>query len=119
MSDTDLGISPVVPPDPLGQAGGVRRTITDKITHGPNLQRAARDFESIFLHKIMEEMRRTVPESDLLDSGMGDQVQGMFWFYLAQDMADKGGLGLWKELARQVQQMTGDPSPQPKVEVHA
>jgi len=63
---------------------------------------AARDFESVLLHKLMEEMRRTVPESGLLGGGgVSQQVQGMFWYYLSQEMAQSGGIGLWKGLCEQ------------------
>jgi Rod binding domain-containing protein len=63
---------------------------------------AAKDFESVLLHRVLEEMRRTVPESGLLETGTSDQVQGLFYFYLAQEVAQKGGMGLWKELYRQI-----------------
>jgi Rod binding domain-containing protein len=72
---------------------------------GPPLaaQKAARDFESVLVHKVLEEMSRTVGESGLLGSEMTGQVEGLFWFYLAQEVANKGGLGLWKEIYRQLE----------------
>jgi Rod binding domain-containing protein len=102
MGDIDVGPLPIMPPDLLSQAMPALMKVTDKITDGPSLEKAAKGFESILLHRIMEEMRKTVPDSGLLESGVSDQVQGLFWFYLAQDVADKGGLGLAKELARQL-----------------
>jgi Rod binding domain-containing protein len=66
------------------------------------IEKTARDFESVLLYRVFEEMRRSVPDSGLLDSGSSDQVQGMFWMFLAQDVASKGGLGLAKELTRQL-----------------
>lgn len=65
-------------------------------------KKAARDFESILLNKVMEEMQNTVPDSGLLDGAMTKQVQGMFWFYLSQDVASKGGAGMWKQLYQQM-----------------
>ncbi len=65
-------------------------------------EKAAKDFESVLLHKLMESMQRTIPDSGLLSSGITKQVQGMFWFYLAQEMADAGGVGLWKDVYRQM-----------------
>ena len=61
-------------------------------------EKAAKDFESVLLYKLMEEMRRTVPESELLESGASRQIEGIFWYYLAQEVADGGGLGLWKDV---------------------
>jgi Rod binding domain-containing protein len=62
-------------------------------------EQAAKDFESVLLHKLLQEMANTVDESPLLDEGAGQSVKDMFWYYLAQDLADKGGLGLWKQIA--------------------
>ncbi len=64
-------------------------------------EKAAKDFEAVLLHKMLQEMANTVPDSPLLDRGAGKQVHDMFWHYLAQDLADKGGLGLWKQIAGQ------------------
>jgi len=63
--------------------------------------KAAKDFESVLLHKLLQEMARTVDDSPILDDSAGKQVKDMFWYYLAQDLADKGGLGLWKQIAGQ------------------
>ncbi len=70
--------------------------------------KAAKDFESVLLHKLMESMQRTIPDSGLLSSGVTKQVQGIFWFYLAQEMADAGGVGLWRDV---YQQMTTHAAP--------
>lgn len=64
-------------------------------------QQAAKDFEAVLLHKMLQAMASTVPDSPLLDEGAGKQIHDMFWHYLAQDLADKGGLGLWKQIAGQ------------------
>ena len=61
-------------------------------------ERAAKDFESVLLYKLMEEMKRTVPESDLFSTGASRQVEGIFWYYLAQEVAKQGGLGVWREI---------------------
>ena len=71
-------------------------------------EKAAKDFESVLLHKLMESMQRTIPDSGLLDSGITKQIQGIFWFYLAQEMADAGGVGLWRDI---YQQMTDQAAP--------
>lgn len=65
--------------------------------------RAARDFESVLLHKLLDEMQRTVPKSGLLDDEMGEQVQSIVSMHLSQEIASKGGIGLWQELHRQME----------------
>ncbi len=68
---------------------------------------AAKDFESVLLQRLLGEMRRTIPESGLMSNGISKQVEDIFWLYLAQEMADKGGIGLWKELYRKFGQLEG------------
>ena len=58
----------------------------------------ARDFESILLLKVLQEMGKTIPESGLLEDGMTRQIMDMFWYHLSGDLANKGGFGLWKQL---------------------
>ncbi len=41
-------------------------------------EKAAKDFESVLLYKLMEEMNRTVPESGLFESGATRQIDGIF-----------------------------------------
>ena len=62
------------------------------------MEKAAKDFESVFLNTLLQEMGKTVGQSGLLNGAMTEQVQGIVWFYLSQDVASRGGMGLWKEL---------------------
>ena len=67
---------------------------TDKKT-----EQAAKDFESVLLTKVLEGMENTVSQFSTEDKEAGsEQVKGLFTLFLARDMADKGGLGLWKDL---------------------
>ena len=62
-------------------------------------EQAAKDFESVLLTKILEGMENTVSQFSAEDKEAGsEQVKGLFTLFLARDMADKGGLGLWKDL---------------------
>jgi hypothetical protein len=45
-------------------------------------------------------MKETVNQFNDEEDSAGGQVQGIFWMYLANDMADKGGVGLWKDLQK-------------------
>jgi len=102
--------APATPVLPAG-ASTLQRHVTDRITARPTLEKVARDFESVLLQKLLDEMRRTIPESGLLESATSDQVQGLFWHYLAEDAAEKGGLGLAKELMDQFQWTPGGAAP--------
>jgi hypothetical protein len=62
-------------------------------------EQAAKDFESVLLTKVLEGMENTVSQLSADDKEAGsEQVKGVFTLFLARDMADKGGLGLWKDL---------------------
>lgn len=64
--------------------------------------RAAKDFESVLLGKLVDEMKNTIPEGGLFDTGISKQIGDLFWHYLAKDLGEKGGLGLWKEIYKQM-----------------
>jgi len=68
----------------------------------PRAVKAAKDFEAVLLNQLMEAMQSTIPESGLFEDGTSKQVQSIFWSFLSQDAADKGGMGLWKDLYRQL-----------------
>ena len=102
MSEIEFPTNPILPSD----LSGVFAAPGSGPLAGASAEKTARDFESVFLYKVLEEMRRTIPESGLLETGISKQVQGIFWYYLAQDLAEKGGIGLGKELYRQMSGLT-------------
>ena len=94
---------PVSLPSLLGNLNKV-----DGISEQKKIQ-AAKDFESVLLQKLLDAMKKTVPESGLFEGGISEQVQDIFWFYLAQDMAKQGGMGLWKTIYEQISQSLEHP----------
>jgi flagellar protein FlgJ len=96
-----------------GIAGGTPTPRAGETPAPRATEQAAHDFESVLLQKVLEEMQRTVPKSGLLDDSMSEQIQGLFTYHMAQDLANKGGLGLWKQIQRQMQATT----PAARVEV--
>jgi flagellar protein FlgJ len=68
------------------------------------LRALCQDFESILINSMFKEMRKTIPESELLDTGMAsDLFDEMMDMEVARDMARKGGFGLADQLYRQLQ----------------
>ncbi len=79
-------------------AGSVQSSDATSST-GKKTEQAAKDFESVLLTKVLEGMENTVSQFSADDKEAGsEQVKGLFTLFLARDMADKGGLGLWKDL---------------------
>lgn len=60
-------------------------------------KKVAKDFESIFIHQLMETMKATIPEEESEDAAAG-QVKSMYWSFMSQAVSDQGGLGLWKDI---------------------
>jgi flagellar protein FlgJ len=68
----------------------------------------ARDFESVLLGKLFDQVQGSTGGWGLEEEdGASQQVQGLFWMHLARDVADKGGLGLWKDIYQYLRQMEG------------
>jgi hypothetical protein len=73
-------------------------------------KRIARDFESILLTKLFDEVKESIGQwtfDEDGEDGASQQVHGLFWMYLAQDVADKGGFGVWQEIYRHFEDMEG------------
>jgi Rod binding domain-containing protein len=77
-----------------GKAENIANKVGGGVQKDADLQSAAQDFEAIFLHKMLESMRKTVPKSGLLESFSSDMYQSMFDEELANEMSQKGELGL-------------------------
>ena len=117
MSDLQVPINPV----PLPFLPGVEKLPQFRDSLASNAaprdaEKVAKDFESVLLHKLMDQMQRTIPESGLLSSGITKQAQGLFWHYLAQEIGSSGGLGLWQDIYRKIARPVQPGSASPIVE---
>ncbi|WP_022660951.1 rod-binding protein [Paucidesulfovibrio longus] len=65
------------------------------------LQKACRDFEAVFIGKLWEQMRKTVPKGEM-HSQQEDMYLSMFDRAFSEQMADSGGIGLSKMLYDQL-----------------
>ncbi|MBP8604256.1 MAG: hypothetical protein KBI46_00255 [Phycisphaerae bacterium] len=82
-------------------------TETDSLRQTSQIQKEqfARDFESVFIEKLLEEMQKTIGEWGLEQDSTAPQIQGLFQMHLARDAAAKGGIGLWKEIVQSLENM--------------
>jgi len=71
----------------------------------------AKDFESVLLTKLFDQVQESLGRWDLEEDSAAPQVQGLFWLYLAGDVADKGGFGLWKEIYQHLPLMNAAANP--------
>ncbi len=73
-----------------------------KIDEG-RLKKACTDFESLFINRIIESMRKAVPESGFLGGGPDKEVfQSLFDQELSRSIASAGGIGLGKMIYEQM-----------------
>ena len=63
-------------------------------------KQAAKDFESVLLTRLLDVMKDTIGDWGFDEDGASEQVQGLFWLYLARDIANQGGFGLWRDIYR-------------------
>ncbi|MBN1974927.1 MAG: hypothetical protein JW787_14900 [Sedimentisphaerales bacterium] len=61
-------------------------------------KQVAKDFESLLLNNLLDQMKNTIGSWGFEKDSVSSQVDGIFWLCLSRDLADKGGLGLWKEI---------------------
>ena len=85
---------PVSSPVPLEhlQKSGLKNVSEEK------KKQIAKDFESVLLNKMLDEMKNTVGDWGFEKDGPSNQVQGIFWMFLSRDIANNGGIGLWKDI---------------------
>lgn len=110
--DTLAPLSTITPATPAGKVGAARKASAHG---GADPVQVAKDFESLLLSKVVEEMARTVEDSGLDEDGAAQQVHDLFYSSLSQDLAAKGGLGLWKQIARQLGANTAANRPEQEV----
>jgi Rod binding domain-containing protein len=61
-------------------------------------EQIAKDFESILLSQLLDEMKSSIGDWGFEESASSEQIQGIFWLYLARHLANNGGLGMWRDI---------------------
>jgi len=61
-------------------------------------KQVAKDFESVLLSKLLDEMKNSIVDWASDKDAASKQIHGIFWLYLARDVANNGGLGLWNDI---------------------
>ena len=83
-----------------------------------DMEKVARDFESIFVNKLFESMRKGVPKSGLLDSSAMKMYQSMMDQEMAKLMSVGKGMGIgemvYKDLSR-LDKVSEDEQPSSKI----
>lgn len=97
--------NPVLPTEHVDRrrfATGSSRAISETPVD-PKLKTACDEVESLFIHHMLSEMRKTVTKSGLFDGGRAEEIYtSLMDAELAKTMAASGGLGLARMLQEQM-----------------
>jgi len=76
------------------------------------MEKVARDFESVFINKLFESMRKGIPKSGLLESHSMDMYQSMMDQEMAKELSKQKGLGMgemvYNDLSRKNKILKGE-----------
>lgn len=76
---------------------------TSKTPSDKNMKKAAKEFETYFVHHLLKVMRESIPKSGLLNGGRGaDFYTSMMDEKIAEGIALQGGFGLSDLLEGQI-----------------
>jgi Rod binding domain-containing protein len=64
----------------------------------------AKDFESVLLTAMMDQMKKSVGNWGFEKDSGSNQMQDIFWMHLSQDIGSQGGIGLWQEIYKTMNQ---------------
>lgn len=67
-----------------------------------NIDQVAKQFESLFIHMVVKQMRQSSLGDGLFDSKQSQMYRDMYDQQLSSNLADKGGLGLAPAIRRQL-----------------
>ena len=93
MDSTKMILTEAVSPPNLLRSLNKTNTTTEE-----QRKKTARDFESVFINKLLDEMKNTVGKWGFKKDGASKQIQGIFTLYLSQHIADNDGFGLWEDI---------------------
>lgn len=86
----------------------LRKRLGDTATKQEKLREACEGFEAVFIQKMWEQMRKTVPKEGYLHSKDEEMYQSLFDVELSKKMAGAGGIGLADMLYQQLSQQLED-----------
>ena len=66
----------------------------------------AKDFEGVFINKLLDEMKNTIGEWSGEKDGASQQINSIFWTGLGDNLAENGGIGMWKDIYKSISNNT-------------
>jgi flagellar protein FlgJ len=70
-------------------------TLNSEDENDEELKDACKEYETYFIQKLFEEMRKTIPESEMLEKSTGhDTYEDMVYDEMAKEISEAGGIGI-------------------------
>ncbi len=94
----------------MGQKAADIQRMASKNTDEAKLQEAADGFEAMFVHLLLQQMRKTIPDSELIDGGQGQEIwEDMFYEEIAKCASQSESLGISEMLMQEFQKYNRNP----------
>lgn len=91
----------------------IQRLARSGKTERQKMQDAADNFESMFVNLLMQQMRKTIPKSELIDGGQAQEIfEDMFYQEISKRVSKSSSLGLSELLMKEFQRHTTKPEPE-------
>lgn len=113
LSNSQLALQNATQEDPVQKKiamDALRKRIAGEPDKEKKLREACEGFEAIFIQKVWEQMRKSVPKEGYLHSKDEETYQSMFDQELAKKMSSAGGIGLADMMYEQLSQKLGESS---------
>ena len=76
-------------------------------------EKIAKDFESVLVYRLLMEMNNTIGQWGMEKEQTSEQVQSLFSLCLSDHISKSGGIGLWKDIKKTLDE-TADKDSGPK-----
>jgi Rod binding domain-containing protein len=91
---------------PVSQPSILEKIKTSQPVDDDKKIKFSKDFESVFINKLLDEMKNTVGNWDEdEEDGTSEQMNGIFYMQLGDDIGQKGGLGMWKDIKKSLDEL--------------
>lgn len=79
------------------------------VSEQKKIEEAAQGFESMFVNMLISQMRKTIPDSELLENGPGRQMfEEMFDQEISKKISERGGIGIADAVKREFERHYND-----------
>jgi flagellar protein FlgJ len=106
MTDFDIALNGLELSTNANHATGKTTQRATDDTREAQIEKACRDFESLFIQHMLKQMRQTVPQNGLFSGGSAEQLYtSMLDGEVAKTISNQRGIGLAPALIRQLVEM--------------